>query len=111
GPSDYGLNSQVYYGPQGYIAGSPADWVFFKWDRSAPRPSEKFLLMDMGWGRPTVHPLNSYRVTYHFRHNNGLNMLFFDGHVEWRTPEKVPSWNNWADFYNSPDPRPWNTRR
>ncbi|MCM8807658.1 MAG: hypothetical protein NC926_06930, partial [Candidatus Omnitrophica bacterium] len=70
--------------------------------------SKAFLIADVTANVDIRHIFPRYKIyvfgeTFSRRHNNGVNFLFVDNHVEWRTWEKIPDpskdiifWINYA---------------
>ena len=102
GPSDYGTNSRMGSDKNG-------GWAY-RLPQSAPQPSRKFLLADTKQtGRPNHNPTGYAGMQESARHNNAVNMSFFDGHVERRSDiAYICRWNNWGNYNSAADQYPWN---
>ena len=98
-PGGYGT-SPSYFMNQHISQVNPAN---DRWLRAAqiPTPSKTMLMIDaerpegMSYGLTVVVPYTVNRqtdgnISLYFRHNNGVNALFVDGHVEWRSSFRVP---------------------
>jgi len=103
GASDYGNNSQW--------SKLPNETNGTKIAAVAPRPSEKFMLADIGFmTRPTLYPVYPDRMMDALQHDARLNMLFFDGHVTSRSdPYNICRWTSWGGYNGAADKRPFNT--
>lgn len=101
GPSDYGKNIMVTYPIAG---GERLYWA----DAVMTGGGEQFLLGDIGFvARPYLYPVDYFDLGVSDRHSGGLNLLFFDGHVEWRNKAALPHPPTWGEFYGLSDHRPW----
>jgi len=77
--------------PPGQVADSPMIWTNWKCVQryeQVMNPSSKFFIMDVdvsgGTGDAACwHPYYINGAFLGYRHNNGINVLYFDGHVDW----------------------------
>lgn len=102
GPSDFGTNSRMGSNKNG-------EWAY-RLPQSAPQPSRKFLLADIRLnGRPNHNPESFQAMLESARHNNTLNMSFFDGHVERKSNiAYICRWASWGSYNSDKDQYPWN---
>lgn len=102
GPSDFGTNSRMGCDKNG-------NWVY-RLPQSAPQPSRKFLLADIRQnGRPNHNPESFTAMLESARHNNTVNMSFFDGHVERKSNiAYICRWTSWGSYNSAEDQYPWN---
>jgi len=98
-PSVYGINGYALNG-YGQLVAHPIGISSHKTGK-VRYPSWTAMVMDMVYGpdiRCFLHPSTkndgvlNYPAfdTVAFRHSNGVNVLFVDGHVEWMSKENVP---------------------
>ena len=79
--TDYGLNYYLCYGK-----GEPQKFSKIK------RPASVMMATDNFSGRHNGHPVyfTGAYDRYIYVHNGGMNVLYWDGHVEWMSKENTP---------------------